>query len=138
MKITKMWTEIYRWKRNRPIRNGLYTYAEAGLNVVKIETDEGITGIGLGGGMTDDGKVFHAIAAQFEPAVVGQDPLANEKIWSDLWQPKLIGRRGLTTRVISAIDNLMKGAAGQAVHAMNVMCGFEETEGLDFAGLHPV
>jgi N-acetyl-gamma-glutamyl-phosphate/LysW-gamma-L-alpha-aminoadipyl-6-phosphate reductase len=40
--------------------------------------------------------------------------------------------------VISAIDNLMKGAAGQAVHAMNVMCGFAETAGLDFAGLHPV
>jgi N-acetyl-gamma-glutamyl-phosphate/LysW-gamma-L-alpha-aminoadipyl-6-phosphate reductase len=40
--------------------------------------------------------------------------------------------------VISAIDNLMKGAAGQAVHAMNVMCGFEETLGLEFAGLHPV
>jgi N-acetyl-gamma-glutamyl-phosphate/LysW-gamma-L-alpha-aminoadipyl-6-phosphate reductase len=40
--------------------------------------------------------------------------------------------------VISAIDNLMKGAAGQAVHAMNIMCGFEETDGLDFAGLHPV
>jgi N-acetyl-gamma-glutamyl-phosphate/LysW-gamma-L-alpha-aminoadipyl-6-phosphate reductase len=40
--------------------------------------------------------------------------------------------------VISAIDNLMKGAAGQAVHAMNVMCGFEETHGLEFAGLHPV
>jgi N-acetyl-gamma-glutamyl-phosphate/LysW-gamma-L-alpha-aminoadipyl-6-phosphate reductase len=40
--------------------------------------------------------------------------------------------------VISAIDNLMKGAAGQAVHAMNVMCGFDETEGLGFTGLHPV
>ena len=40
--------------------------------------------------------------------------------------------------VISAIDNLMKGAAGQAVHAMNVMCGFEETQGLEFAGLHPI
>ena len=40
--------------------------------------------------------------------------------------------------VISAIDNLMKGAAGQAVHAMNVMSGFEETQGLEFAGLHPV
>jgi N-acetyl-gamma-glutamyl-phosphate/LysW-gamma-L-alpha-aminoadipyl-6-phosphate reductase len=40
--------------------------------------------------------------------------------------------------VVSAIDNLMKGAAGQAVHAMNVMCGFEETAGLGFAGLHPV
>jgi N-acetyl-gamma-glutamyl-phosphate/LysW-gamma-L-alpha-aminoadipyl-6-phosphate reductase len=40
--------------------------------------------------------------------------------------------------VIAAIDNLMKGAAGQAVHAMNVMCGFDETMGLEFAGLHPV
>ena len=40
--------------------------------------------------------------------------------------------------VIAAIDNLMKGAAGQAVHAMNVMCGFEETLGLEFPGLHPV
>ncbi len=40
--------------------------------------------------------------------------------------------------VVSAIDNLMKGAAGQAVHAMNVMCGFDETAGLTFAGLHPI
>jgi N-acetyl-gamma-glutamyl-phosphate/LysW-gamma-L-alpha-aminoadipyl-6-phosphate reductase len=40
--------------------------------------------------------------------------------------------------VISAIDNLMKGAAGQAVHAMNLMCGFKETAGLNFAGLHPI
>ena len=39
--------------------------------------------------------------------------------------------------VISAIDNLMKGAAGSAVQAMNVMCRFEETVGLTFPGLHP-
>jgi N-acetyl-gamma-glutamyl-phosphate/LysW-gamma-L-alpha-aminoadipyl-6-phosphate reductase len=40
--------------------------------------------------------------------------------------------------VISALDNLMKGAAGTAVQAMNVMCGFAETAGLEFPGLHPV
>lgn len=40
--------------------------------------------------------------------------------------------------VISAIDNLMKGAAGTAVQAMNVMCGFPEKMGLEFPGLHPV
>jgi len=40
--------------------------------------------------------------------------------------------------VISALDNLMKGAAGTAVQAMNVMCGFPETMGLDFPGLHPI
>ena len=32
--------------------------------------------------------------------------------------------------ITSAIDNLMKGAAGQAVQIMNLWCGFPETEGL--------
>jgi len=40
--------------------------------------------------------------------------------------------------VISAIDNLMKGASGQAVQAMNIMYGFEETLALEFSGLHPI
>jgi [amino group carrier protein]-6-phospho-L-2-aminoadipate/5-phospho-L-glutamate reductase len=40
--------------------------------------------------------------------------------------------------IISAIDNLMKGAAGQAVQAFNLMNGFAETEGLEFTGLHPL
>ena len=40
--------------------------------------------------------------------------------------------------VMSAIDNLMKGAAGTAVQAMNVMCGFPEVAGLEFPGLHPI
>lgn len=33
--------------------------------------------------------------------------------------------------VVSAIDNLVKGASGQAVQNMNIMFGFEETAGLD-------
>ncbi len=32
--------------------------------------------------------------------------------------------------VISAIDNLLKGASGQAVQNMNIRCGFQEEEGL--------
>ena len=40
--------------------------------------------------------------------------------------------------VLSALDNLMKGAAGNGIQAMNVMYGWEETSGLEFAGLHPV
>lgn len=40
--------------------------------------------------------------------------------------------------VMSAIDNLVKGAAGSAVQSMNLMCGLEESAGLGFAGLHPV
>lgn len=40
--------------------------------------------------------------------------------------------------VMSAIDNLMKGSAGNALQAANLMLGFPETMGLDFPGLHPV
>lgn len=39
--------------------------------------------------------------------------------------------------VVSAIDNLVKGAAGQAIQNMNLMCHFEETAGLDSGGLWP-
>ncbi len=39
--------------------------------------------------------------------------------------------------VVAAIDNLVKGASGQAIQNMNLMMGFEETEGLKFAGLFP-
>lgn len=37
---------------------------------------------------------------------------------------------GDTLIVVSCIDNLKKGAAGQAVQNMNIICGFAETEGL--------
>jgi N-acetyl-gamma-glutamyl-phosphate/LysW-gamma-L-alpha-aminoadipyl-6-phosphate reductase len=40
--------------------------------------------------------------------------------------------------VVAALDNLMKGASGMGVQAMNIRCGFPETMGMEFAGLHPV
>ncbi|ANJ67241.1 N-acetyl-gamma-glutamyl-phosphate reductase [Halothiobacillus diazotrophicus] len=39
--------------------------------------------------------------------------------------------------VSSVIDNLVKGAAGQAVQNMNLMLGFPEDQGLDLIGLAP-
>lgn len=39
--------------------------------------------------------------------------------------------------ILSAIDNLVKGAAGQAVQNMNLMMSLAETKGLDSIGLMP-
>ncbi len=39
--------------------------------------------------------------------------------------------------VLSVIDNLVKGAAGQAVQNMNLMFGFNETTGLDAIACYP-
>ena len=45
---------------------------------------------------------------------------------------------GRTLLVIAALDNLMKGGAGTAVQAMNLMLGLDEKIGLTFPGLHPI
>jgi LysW-gamma-L-alpha-aminoadipyl-6-phosphate/LysW-L-glutamyl-5-phosphate reductase len=39
---------------------------------------------------------------------------------------------------LGALDNLMKGAAGNAVQCFNIRRGIPETTGLDFLGLHPI
>jgi N-acetyl-gamma-glutamyl-phosphate reductase len=46
------------------------------------------------------------------------------------------GRTGRAV-IVTAIDNLVKGASGQAVQNMNLMMGFTETAGIKFAGLFP-
>jgi L-alanine-DL-glutamate epimerase-like enolase superfamily enzyme len=100
VKITGITTEEYRWPRHTPISNGLHTYTHSGLDLVKIETDAGITGIGLGGG----GLVGKATIEHLTPQLLGEDPIDVERLWHTMWIPKLIGRRGLTTRAISALD----------------------------------
>ncbi|HSN17148.1 MAG TPA: N-acetyl-gamma-glutamyl-phosphate reductase [Gammaproteobacteria bacterium] len=48
------------------------------------------------------------------------------------WQVK-----GGSIAVMTAIDNLVKGMAGQAIQCMNLALGFPETEGLLHAGTYP-
>jgi LysW-gamma-L-alpha-aminoadipyl-6-phosphate/LysW-L-glutamyl-5-phosphate reductase len=45
--------------------------------------------------------------------------------------------RGDRIVALCAIDNLVKGAAGNGVQAMNVALGLDEQAGLSFVGLHP-
>jgi D-arabinonate dehydratase len=100
VKITSITTEQFRWPRPVPIRNGLHTYTDVTLGIVRIETDENVTGIGLGG----TGLVGQATIEELKRGLIGEDPIDVERLWHRMWVPKLIGRRGLTTRAISAID----------------------------------
>ena len=122
MKVTDVKVEAYRWPRKVPIRNGLHTYSEYDLNVVKIETDEGITGIGIGRDIREAPSVGIAMVEFFKKFVIGEDPFNTERIWDKMWVPKLTGRRGITTRIIDAIDLALwdiKGkAAGKSVHQL--------------------
>lgn len=48
-----------------------------------------------------------------------------------------VSEDGCHVVIISALDNLVKGAAGTAIQCLNVMMGYEETIGLTSAGVYP-
>ena len=48
-----------------------------------------------------------------------------------------VDQRTHRLRVVSYIDNLVKGQAGSALQNMNLLFGLEETAGLDRPGIYP-
>lgn len=124
MKITDITVQRYVWPRPRPIRNGKYTYVHIGLNLVHVHTDEGIIGIGWGGGTAAGrpGEVVSVLVEHYKQALIGEDPFAYRRHWDAMWEPKIVGRRGMSTQVLSAIDialwDLMGKILGTSVHRL--------------------
>ena len=48
-----------------------------------------------------------------------------------------LNERTNTLIVVTAIDNLVKGASGQAVQNLNLMMGFDETTAIDIPAVFP-
>jgi D-arabinonate dehydratase len=111
MRIAKVTSAIYSKPYERPISNGKYTYTASTVVVVKVTTDEGLTGIGWAGG----GSIVNETVKQLGPYVVGEDPFNVERIWDKMYLPKIFGRKGLTTRAISAVDIAIWDVIGKAV-----------------------
>jgi N-acetyl-gamma-glutamyl-phosphate reductase len=95
------------------------------------------------------GADFAAVSAAFEKQY-HHEPFVrvkiNQALWPTLAMPVgtnccLLGvshdPRTRTVLVTSALDNLIKGAAGQAIQNMNLVFGFEETLALPQTGMQP-
>jgi L-alanine-DL-glutamate epimerase-like enolase superfamily enzyme len=100
LKITKIDIKEYKWERDTPISNGLHTYTNHEISIVEVHTNGGLVGYGVGRPRPAE----RAFRTQFAKKLIGRDPLMTEAIWSDLWSPKLYGRRGMETRALSSID----------------------------------
>ena len=122
MKITEVNVQCYSWPRPRPISNGKYTYATVRLNLVRVHTDDGLYGVGWAGGPGLSAPMTVALVEHFKEALIGEDPFNYRRIWENMWLPKVVGRRGLTTWIISAVDialwDLMGKALGMPVHKL--------------------
>ena len=121
MKITKVYTEQYRWPKAKPIANGKHVYTHNDLNLLVIETDEGITGYGCSWAIE--------FAESMGRAILGEDPLNNERLWQKTYVPKFIGRRGTSAKTVSAIDmalwDIKAKAAGMPLYRL--LGGFRES-----------
>ncbi len=114
--IVDVTVDSYRVPIEPPIRNGRYTYASHDLCLVRVTADDGTVGLGIGDGgvgLSAAPEMIRGTVESLKPALLGQDPLRTERIWADLWNPKLLGRRGFTTRIVSAIDIALWDLKGQ-------------------------
>jgi D-arabinonate dehydratase len=128
MKVQEVVVEHCRMKRAVPIRNGKYTYSESGTIIVRVRTDDGVEGIGSTGGQPGPDNVICEAAKVLGPLAVGLDVFDVERLWDRMYQPKIYGARGLSTRAMSAIDIAMWDAIGKTlkIPLYKLLGGFAE------------
>ena len=121
MKITDVRVEKYRWPKEKPIANGKHVYTHNELNLLIIDTDEGISGYGCSWAIE--------FADTMGKAIIGEDPLNTERLWKKTYVPKFIGRRGTSCKTVSAIDialwDIKAKAAGMPLYRL--LGGYRES-----------
>jgi L-rhamnonate dehydratase len=97
--------------------------------IIKVETDEGITGWGevdtspYVGKAIVDAYMSHGTCYGLRELVVGSDPFDYEQIWNDMWaKTYYYGRTGPVVHVMSGIDmaiwDIMGKATGKPIHKL--------------------
>jgi len=69
---------------------------------VQIDTDEGVSG--MAGPIVGDHAPSFYIDTQLKPLLIGQDPLAHELLWDQMYRNAVNGRKGDNMIAISYID----------------------------------
>jgi N-acetyl-gamma-glutamyl-phosphate reductase len=111
-----------------PITRGILTTAYAELDDCEKTTEE----------MVDLYREFYSNAPFVVVLDAGEYPATKNVLGSNFCHIGLkVDPRTGRVVVLSAIDNLVKGMAGQAVQNMNLMCGFDETTALGIPGVRP-
>ena len=126
MKITNLICEIYRWPRPFTIANGSNTYGDGVLLLLRVLTDQGITGHGWLGGTAAERplEIFSSYIPFYKTRILNRDPSDSAAIFSDLEHEhiKTFGFGGahcqLTGALNCALWDIKGQAAGKPVHAL--------------------
>ena len=90
--------------------------------VVRIHTDEGITGIGEVDSSPElvqalvQAPSSHAVAVSLRDVLIGEDPLDVERLWHKMYRGLIyFGRRGIAIHAISGLDIALWDIKGKAL-----------------------
>jgi D-arabinonate dehydratase len=123
MKIVKIEPILLSYTPKRPPRDGLSGISSRDVFLVRIETDEGLTGIGEGfalGSLKSTAMILEEI---IQPLLLGADPTDIEGLWQRMYRTTMrVGRRGIVLAAISAVDialwDLLGKKAGLPVYKL--------------------
>lgn len=126
MKITDLICEIYRWSRPHQITNGSNTYSDGVLLLLRVITDEGLTGCGWLGGTAAERplEIFSSYIPFYRNRIINRDPADSATIFADLEHEhiKTFGFGGahcqLTGALNCALWDLKGQIADKPVHAL--------------------
>jgi L-alanine-DL-glutamate epimerase-like enolase superfamily enzyme len=115
MKITDVKVTVWEWKDIPPTRYTLRVASSRNrsthMALLRILTDEGIEGNAfLGSALSSVGTDAAMLIERYKPMLVGEDPLARERIWQRMTGWAL----GSVLRVIGAVDVALWDLAGKA------------------------
>lgn len=108
---------------NRGILSNIYVQNKKGVSAVNLKNCLEKKYKGEAFVKIADGKVIPTI----------RDVYATNLCYINIFADRIEGK----SIIVSTIDNLTKGASGQAVQNFNIIFGFEETEGLNFVPVFP-
>lgn len=122
MKVTKVEPIVLEAPVKEPWRIGTAVYTSMHAALVRLETDEGITGFGEGLARFSPRAAASVIQDILSPVVLGQDPFNVELLWDRMYA-MMRGRghsKGYVLEAMSAVDialwDIIGKALGQPVH----------------------
>lgn len=131
MKVTKIEVIPVAMDLPEPLRWGLFAIAKRGACLLRLQTDEGISGIGECGFSAEAAPMIEPVVRiLLAPLVMGRDPFDVEAIWEAMYtHTHKWGRRGLETYAMSGIDialwDIIGKASGQPLYKL--FGGFQRT-----------
>jgi len=106
---------------------------------MSVTAPSGFRAAGVAAGLKESGQPDVAVVLNDGPSRAAAAVFTANRVQAApvLWTRQVVSGGRVRAVVVVAIDNLGKGAAGQAIQDANLMLGLPETAGLTVIGVAP-